>query len=236
MDNTIKCMIFDYNEFIVGKAKKFNSKYFSCCEREAERRAVALFSYVLRNILRWNINEVMKYANSDLFEKLGLTAAYSKLRFPEEMFPNKDRFYVAAFIFKNQKIFHPDKLTLLMYRNILTHKNYKFPTDYFVTGNGLYHARICFLYALNKTKVFEKKEDMYAFFANKHKASKWIKEMRLNVAQDAICPDSPIDFMYEMIPEELKDEDLLNIFKDKCKDCKAYFYGCDSQPPCNSCI
>ena len=97
------------------------------------------------------------------------------------------------------------ELVLNVYQKVLSDKLIKYPKKFFLEADGEVNACICLLYAINQEMPSHNIEDLYAFFCNRPKVTRFLRNVRLNAPCHSIF-EYPIDFLHAALPDNQKNE------------------------------
>ena len=208
----VKNMCLDYNDFLMG-GPKVSVRYFQTGNPNSdEEMAVALIKYAVTKVFRWNLDDVMRYVRStSVINDMGLQTAYGKLRFPAEISPDKMPFYIADFIWPNNKLLSKQSMVTLEYHHVLHTQSGKFKKNYFHSLDGKYRMGVCLMDAISKSLPADDTMDLYAQFADEGKASAWVKTWRLDPVK-SFFPNC-LDMLHSLLPEDRKSEYYYEMFK-----------------------
>lgn len=208
--DTTKAMILDWERKIrEHDTKPLSNSYFSFTPDQNEKQAIALCRYVFEKVLHWTPEDVRNNITGEIIETLMLKKAYGKFIFPRELSSRSDYWYIAKKCYP-EKIhdYTAEDIWKMEYLKVLDNRCGKFPKNYFSETNGELRAKIFLLHQLESTVQFEDLEEMYTFFANNQRASKYIADCKLKAPLDTLFA-SPLEYMHESLPAEQKDEFLL---------------------------
>lgn len=206
-----RMVLYEYEQILLGKKKSFSSTYFPYNPEQNERLALEVFRHAVEVYLNWSPTEVQMYLNGDVIKQMKLDSIVRYLRFPLELDPKKDYFYIAHLLYPNIIHYNAKELILNVYKRVLNGTLCKFPQDYMAGTRGFMCAAICFQYMLERFMQFSCIEDLYAFFASPE-GSRALKKYRLS----AICNlmfGSPLDYLHESLNSKQKNEFLYRYHK-----------------------
>lgn len=212
MDETMKSLLLDYYDSIMGKGPKIPVTYFhSGSPRQDEGLAAEMFKHVLKKIFRWNFDDAMRYLTPKTIAAMYMQTAYGKLIFPPEIEKKRDAFYVASYVWPRNGMFTQPGLVILLYRHILSTTNGKFPKSYFISSDRESRSWLCLSYAINKTLGFESVFDIYSFFANEQASTRWLRRMRIECIKTGFYKNS-LEMIHALLPEKTKNEEYYQLF------------------------
>lgn len=208
----VKNMCLDYLDFLMG-GPKLSVKYFQTGSAASdEEMAVALITFAVTKVFRWNIDDVMRYVRSTkVINEMGLQTAYGKLRFPQEVSPDKMPFFIADYIWPNSTMLSKQSLVTLEYNHVLHTASGKFKKNYFHTLDGKYRMGVCLMEAISKSIPADDTMDLYSFFADETKAAAWVKAYRLEPVKK-FFPNC-LDMLHSLLPEKRKNDYYYEMFK-----------------------
>lgn len=197
-------VLYEYELILLCKKNSFSPYFFNFSPEYNERMALDVFRYAIEYYLNWSPKEASIYLDKDVLDMMKLTQILKFIRFPCELDPNRDFFYIAHLLYP--KIIHFDEKELILrtYKEVLSGKLYKFPKEYLSDSMGMTRACICLQYMISQYLQFSSIEDMYHFFSTSE-GTKTLKKYRLY----AICTDMfeyPIDFLHESLSTKQKNE------------------------------
>lgn len=208
----VKNMCLDYNDFLMG-GPKVSVRYFQTGNPNSdEEMAVALIKYAVTKVFRWNLDDVMRYIRTtSVINDMGLQTAYGKLRFPPEISPDKMPYYIADFIWPNNKLLSKQAMVTLEYRHVLHTQSGKFKKNYFHSLDGKYRMGVCLMDAISNSLPVDDTMDLYAQFADEGKALAWVKNKRLDPVRSFF--PTCLDMLHSLLPEDRKSEYYYEMFK-----------------------
>jgi len=201
-----KGILFEYELILLGKKNFFSPYFFSFGNDYNERMALDVFQYAIEVYLRWSPEETATYLTIDIIKLMKLDSILKYIRFPAELIPERDLFYIAHLLYPKKVPFNEKELILRTYKEVLSGQLYKFPKEYLSDSLGMIRACICFQYMVSQYLSFKSIDDMYNHFCTS-KGTKDLKKYRLY----AICTDMfefPLDFLHEALSVRQKNEFL----------------------------
>lgn len=204
-------LMFEYELILLGKKNSFSSYFFNYNAEFNEKMALIVFRYAIEGFLKWTPKEAEAHLNKNIIKIMKLEQVLRFIRFPAELDPNVDLFYIAHLLYPRTVQFNTKELILRTYKEVLSGKLYKFPKEYLSGNLGVTRACICFQYMVTQFLPFNNIEEMYKFFSTTN-GIKALKKYRLY----AICTDIfdyPIDFLHESLSDNQKDEFFYHYYK-----------------------
>ena len=204
-------LMFEYELILLGKKNSFSPYFFNYNAEFNEKMALQVFKYAIEGFLKWTPKEAELYLNENIINLMKLDSIVRFIRFPAELDPNKDFFYIVHLLYPNVVKFNSRELILKTYKDVLSGKLYKFPKEYLSGSMGVTRACICFQYMVSQFLPFNNIEEMYKFFSTTN-GVKALKKYRLY----AICTDIfdyPIDFLHESLSNKQKNEFFYHYYK-----------------------
>lgn len=204
-------LMFEYELILLGKKNSFAPYFFNYNAEYNERNALEVIRYAIEDFLGWSPQEAKIYLNGEIVKLMKLDTIVRFVRFPAELDPEKDLFYLAHLLYPRQINFNGRELILRTYKEVLDGVLYKFPKEYLSGSMGVTRACICFQYMIQQFLPFNNIEEMYKFFSTTN-GVKALKKYRLY----AICTDIfdyPIDFLHESLSRKQKNEFFYHYYK-----------------------
>lgn len=204
-------ILYEYELMLLKKKLSFSPYFFSFTPDNNERMALHVFQYAIEHFLCWSPEEASIYLTSDKIQLMKLDTLLRYIRFPAELNPTKDTFYIVHLIYPHKIKFNEKELVLRVYQQVLSGELYKFPKEYFSDSLGIMRACTCLQYMISKYLGFTNVKDIYSYFSTPA-GTKTLKQYRLY----AICTDAfvyPIDFVHEALPPQQQNEFWYNYYR-----------------------
>nr|WP_303182444.1 hypothetical protein [Lachnoclostridium phocaeense] len=205
-------LIVEYEDIMLGNRRDFSSAYVN--RQTLQRDCIDLLKYVFEDLLHWTPSMIMDFTTKELLDQLHLTRIIRRLEFPPEIDPEKDLFYLPVLMYPDKLGVSKRDLVLRVYQKLLAGKLSKYPKNFFLNKDGDINACICLQYAINTDLQLESIEDLYAYFSDKSKCSKFLHEHKLYNACREIY-EYPIDFLHDSLPTEQQEELLYRYYRFK---------------------
>lgn len=200
-------LITEYEQTLIGHRYSVFPTYFCYSDDSNEAMALSVMKYALETYLKWSPEDLRDYLTMDILKALKLDGLLKYIRFPVELNPERDLFYLAKILYPNKITIEDKDLTLNVYKNILNKKIEKYPKEFFTGMYGMLRACICLKYMIENNLQFHSVEDMYEFFASKDAAavlrnnklemvSKDLYETNVDFIHDALADSQKIDILY----------------------------------------
>ena len=199
-------ILYEYELILLNKKLSFPPYYFSFSPENNERMALQVFQYAIEHFLRWSPEEANAYLTYDKIKLMKLDTLLRYIRFPAELTPEIDTFYVVHLLYPKKVKFDEKELILRVYKQVLNGDLYKFPKEYWIM-----RACTCLQYMISTYFGFTNVKDIYSFFSTSD-GTKALKKYRLY----AICVDAfvyPIDFVNEALPPQQRNEFWYNYYR-----------------------
>lgn len=196
-------LLMEYEDILLKKRKDFSATYIG--QNASQKDIKELFQYVFENLLEWTPEMAKDYLTMDIIQKLHLMRPLRKLEYPPEINIDQDLFSVAWMVYPEQIHISRHELVLNVYQKVLSDKLIKYPKKFFLEADGEVNACICLLYAINQEMPSHNIEDLYAFFCNRPKVTRFLRNVRLNAPCHSIF-EYPIDFLHAALPDNQKNE------------------------------
>lgn len=231
MNEFKECAFYLTTQILTENIVNIRKEMLGTTEKEREEMAKEILKCAVKILLYdYTPEELYLFADRELLKKMKmlkiyeLCVNYAKKNNSEEraLDIKKDDFkyltkivYPDFYAFRNKKTKKAEILS--NYTQFLEGKK-KLPAGYFRLGpEGEERLLICMNYILIEKLNFFSLEDLYLTFADKKEAKRILNRYRLTDCK--FYPDikNPLDFMYNSIPAEQRDEDLLNELKERQK-------------------
>lgn len=206
-----KLVIYEYEQILTGKKNSFSAAFFPFNDENNERRALAILKYAIEKYLEWSPEEVKLYLNANIIKLMKLDSVMRFIRFPPELNPKKDYFYIAHKLYPNRIPYNESELVINVYKRVLSGELCKFPKEYRADTSGFMRVKICFQYMLEQFMQFSSINEMYDFFSSSE-GTKALKEYKLY----SICCEmfeSPLEYLHESLPIKQRSEFLYRLYK-----------------------
>ena len=208
-----KHLIYEYETVLLDNKKSFASYFFSYTPEQNEKMALHIIKYAIEKHLRWSPEQALRYFSWDTIKLMKLDSIIRFVNFPPETDPKQDLFVVISKLYPYVVSFNSNEMTILVYQRVLDGDSCKFPKDFFSGNKGVCRALLCMQYMLSQFTRFESLEAMYQTFASPE-GTKLLKQYRLIAASSAIYK-YPLDFLYEALPANMKNEYLYRFYRFK---------------------
>ena len=206
-----KNVVLDYDNSLIGDKGKLNTFFFSEDNPDTNNMiALGLLKYAIETRLDWSPKDARDKMSMEVLELLRLESVLQYIQFPDELFPDKDLFFIAWSIWPDIKDIPEYELELKPYKDFIKGKIYKMPKEYFTGADGLRRAANCLEYAIEQGKTFSSLFDRYRFFATPQ-ARTYLSKYRLSRICNSIF-ESPLDFMHSSLPDRQKNEMYFQYF------------------------
>ncbi len=195
-------LIMEYEEMLLGKRSSFTPAVLQSSTPDAS--IAALLRYVFRDLLGWSPGEAKEGISEELLLQLHLEKAVKCIRFPPELDPQKDLFYLAHLAFPKELPLDKASFILSAYKRILSGELPKIPKNFFQNAEQELYVAVCLQYALNTFCTAGSIRELYRFFADEPKCRAFLKKARL----DTVCGDffeHPLDMLQMALPKSQRD-------------------------------
>lgn len=208
MDNDLGLLL-EYESILCGEQKDFTSTYI---KKDTTVKDVAcLFHFLFEEILGWSPEEVETYTSPELIEKMHLSRAVKKIKFPPEL-KNTDLFYIACILYPSSVKMEKKAVILAVYKKVLSGRLKKFPKNFFYLADSESYLFNCLNYAINEKLYFENIKDVYSFFYDREKAEAFLSDVRLLTP----CNDNydyPLDMVHDFLNMEQADDTYYSFYR-----------------------
>lgn len=199
-----RSLILEYDELLIGNRRTMNPEFFVYGEYTNELMALEIMKYAFKTYLRWDEYEIRDRLDINLLRRLKLTGLLRLVRFPPELNPQKDLFYIAWRIFPNTVNYSYEERVYRVYKDTLDGTISKFPKEYFSGADGRKRAILCFRYMLEHIEPFNSIADMYRHFGS-NAGVQTLKRSKLFVV-GADLFGQPVDYLHYSLPAQQKNK------------------------------
>lgn len=206
-----QALINEYENILLGKKQNFSSFFFEKGEYANEQNALLVFKYAFEYYLKWDPLTLRDVLDFETLKKLKLHLLLKYVRFPAELDPEVDLFYIAWKLYPSVINFSQRDLIVRVYDNLLNGKISKFPKDFFTGSMGIVRAGVCLQHLLSNYMQFGNLEHIYSTFGKKD-IMNTLKKYKLNVVCKDVF-DSPVDYLHLSLPKEQQNECYFSYYK-----------------------
>jgi hypothetical protein len=195
----------EYDDILIGAKDSASSVMMS--KQQRSKITDDIIRYAFEYYLEWTPEDAAANINLSVIKEMRLTSFLKRIPCPGELDERKDIIYVTNHLYPQTNKFTQGDLVVLVYKEVLHGKRDKFPKLFFDGFDGQNRARICLLTLVREylTTDFSDIGEMYAYFADETKSRPKLLEYRLRVPLRDIYK-SPIDYLHDALPENLKSE------------------------------
>lgn len=205
-------LLADYEEVLVGKKAYPDNMYFAKASPQvAEERALFLFKYWIETYMQWSPKKAADSLSMDYIRQWKLHPILQYIRFPTELNPKKDLFWIAHKLYGDKVGFSDQTRYLTTYTRIISGDLKKWPKNYFRSDDGDKKVSVCLKYAIENYLTPRPVSDIYAFFGSPE-CKAWLDQYKLTEAIKAIF-DYPITAFHMLLPEEQRNEPLYQMYR-----------------------
>lgn len=197
-----KDLMLEYDELLLGNRNSLSQTYFSNSEAASEQAALDIMRYAFETYLRWTPLELCDWLSWNLLELLKLKPFIRFIRFPLELNPEIDLFYIACRLYPQTIRFSETDLTLAVYKKILDGKIRKYPKEFFSGVAGMNRASVCLAYAIEQFLPVDNVYELYEAFG-KTSINQFLKKQKLMTVCNDLFGD-PLDFLHYILPKQQK--------------------------------
>lgn len=201
---SLKEILYEYDLIYLGKKYEFSKSFFSNNTRHNEALAIGVLKHAIEYYLKWTPEVTVKFLNEEIIDLMKLKQVMNYIKFPKELDPKKDYFYVAHLMYPDIIPYNVKDIVIKGYKRILKGEKCKFMKNYMSGIGGYINAEICFQYMLEQYLQFSSIEEMYNYFSSPE-GIKTLRQYRLL----GICTDmyeSPLEFLHQSLTNEQKDD------------------------------
>lgn len=203
--------MYEYEQILTGQRTSISNFYFSNGEEMSEQNALMVVRYAMEYFLRWSPDDIYNHFDANVIERMKLKCVMGHIRYPIELDPKQDYYYIAALLYPYRYKMGLKELTLKTYKDVLSGKRAKFPKEYLVESQGMLRACICLQYMITQYLKFSSVQEMYQFFGERE-GIRTLKKYHLF----AICNDffpTPIDFLHMSLSTAQKNDFYFSYYK-----------------------
>lgn len=197
-----KELMFEYDELLLGNRNGLSQGYFANGEMASEQNALELMRYAFETYLQWTPFELCDWLSWDVLELLKLKPIVRFVRFPLELNPERDLFYIACKLYPRTIHFSEADLTLAVYKKMLSGEIKKYPKEFFSGAEGMNRAAACLVYAIEQFMPVDNVYDLYAAFG-KSSINRFLRKQKLMMVCNDLFGD-PLDFLHFTLPKQQK--------------------------------
>ena len=195
-----RSLILEYDELLIGNRRTMNPEFFVYGEYTNELMALEIMRYAFRTYLRWDDYTLRDMLDYNLLKRLKLTGLLRFIRFPPELNPQKDLFYIAWRLYPRTVNYSYEERVFKVYKDMLDGNISKFPKEYFSGADGRKRAVLCFRYMLEHMAPFNSVIDMYRHFGSTAGAQT-LKRTKLFVVGSDLF-GQPVDYLHYSLPPQ----------------------------------
>ena len=204
-------IIYEYEDVLLGKKSMIPPDYFNSTEENNQQLAIMVLRHMFEQYLRWSPENVKELISWDLLKKMKVVGLISYLRFPPEINPQTDLFYIAQILYPDEIHYNFKKMCINTYKKILMNDKEKLPKGFLMESTGCLRGIICLQYILDNEMTFDNVDEMYQHFASAN-GTKTLKKYRLS----GMCNDffeTPLDFLHHSLPKKQRNQFLYCYYK-----------------------
>lgn len=198
-----KDLMLEYGELLLGNRTTLPQSFFSTNGSAAnEQNALDLMRYAFETYLKWTPFELCDWLTWDILILLKLKYVMKYIRFPPELDPDKDLYYIACRLYPQTLRFSESDLTLAVYKKMLAGEIRKYPKEFFSGIEGMRRAGVCLAYAIEQFLPVDNVYDLYEAFS-KPSINQFLRKRKLM----SVCSDLfgyPLDFLHAALPNQQK--------------------------------
>lgn len=202
-----------YENLLLGKNPHF---YLSGDAKDKERDALALFQYIIRDLLNWSPAVAMDNISPDIANKMHIDKLTSYIVLPVGMSRKEDLDYIVHMAFPKETKYDVEKRTIQCYKALMQDRSLKFPKNFFnKNSEGMYHARILLAFAISSFLPLRAGDTdmLFRIFSDLTEANKLLKEWRLSAPCKTLYNKSPLKYLYDTVEHTQEVEFLYNNYK-----------------------
>lgn len=207
--NAIIC---EYEDILLGKKQSLSTYFISGDATKKELVAITLMRYALVDMLGWDFETIKNNLSNEILKKLKLDGFVKYIRFPAELSPSADLFYIAYRLYP-EKTYPKRELLLRMYLNVISGRQTKFPKSYFSGMDGMLAACLALQYVLDNKFPDASIEALYEFFASSE-INVFLKKNKLFVPCCNLFDDA-LEYLHMTLPNSQQSDLFFNYYRFK---------------------
>ncbi|MBQ7818466.1 MAG: hypothetical protein IJ341_02095 [Bacteroidales bacterium] len=199
-----------YDQLRIGNYNKLDGSVISTVKDPAAREelAISIIRYVSETYWEWTPEMLRDHLTYERIQDWGLVNIIKFVRFPVELKPKVDMFYIAHLAYPKIVTMNAQDVYLTVYQNLLNGKIARFPKGFFEYDKGQSKICACLRYAIENYHPFSSIEEMYHFFGSKS-SLKFLKEVkllagvqetfdcRIEVLHNTLPPSDRIEYLFQ---------------------------------------
>jgi len=203
-------LLCDYEYTLLRMKENYKLKDEETSDREAELNARYLLRFVFEELLHWRPQDVKNYLNADIIKMFKLKNCISKVqeKYPQELSPETDYFYIASYLYPDEVPYHKDRVVIDIYNQVLN-KKISFPNRFFSGRGGKENFKICLFYSISTDFFGKSAEYIYEYFSS-DKAGKYMKKISLANHYNKFY-ETIIEAVHDALPDADKNDLLYHL-------------------------
>ena len=189
--------IYEYEELLMGKRNRFECSMQGTQEENCQE-AGNIWRYAVLHLLHWTPKEAVEHMNYDIVRMLYLDKTFKAIGFKRTNNYNPDFKYALQYAFPDEECCRMDlnAQAISEYKHVAKLGEwandtitYKYPKKFFIGENGVKRANYIMRFVVRQYLAgIMSRREMYAFFADRRKAKKWLVGK---------CLESPVTIIYQ---------------------------------------
>ena len=197
----------EYEMILCGERKSF----YAIGRNTTQSEVIAFLRYVFEDIVGWSPEQLCAFYTHEIAAKLHIERVIGKIVWPVELDRNKDRFYVAVYLY-------PDRITYNKKERIIQYYLEAYLPDdkrkiFFDPNLPRFYIENCAEYMIKQEFEDSESADIYGFFSKKKSEyMPMLKQYKLNAACGSNYPYC-VDMIHRALPTEKKDDELYTFWR-----------------------
>ena len=225
--------IYEYEELLLGKRDRFEISLQAPLLRDRRIEAGNIWRYAVTHLLKWTPEQAAVYMTESLARMLYLDKTYEKTGFKKTIDGTPDFRVLLSYAFPKRIRIDEKAEAIEEYKHKAKLEKwgnecvpYEYPKGFFIGKEGIQRATWLLEYVINlylRDNMTNK--DLYAFFAPKKKAKKWLASKDLDYPLKIIYKNA-LDYYHYSLAFEYRDDFLYNfhrineVYKEKVREIK----------------
>lgn len=194
-------LYYNYEQILLDEKRVFAKYFFSGIDAVCEKNALRVMKFAFENYLRWTPEELADNLNEEILKKLKLLYLVKYVRFPAELDPKEDYFYIAHKLYPEKIKYDVVESTRRVFNRVVDGNRKKFPKGFFSDSDGDERACLCFQRMLAQSELtFHSIKETYQFFSTSKGNSMLIKYRLYSQMHHFF--GTALDFLHESLSDE----------------------------------
>ncbi len=207
---TERLNIYEYEEVLTGKKQNFICS-FKGSRKDNEIEVGNIWRYAITQLLKWTPVEADKYLTMDIVNMLCLDKTFCGIDFDPSYEFMGDFKFVLKYAFPDDIKYSLKEQAISEYEHVMkmgkwanSEENYRFPKKFFLNNDGIERALYLLNYVISLFLSDMSIEELYDFFADQRKATRWLNMKKLGVPLKYAFQD-PLEYFHESLSWDNKE-------------------------------